>query len=725
MYRYTTDLVVFIYTIVVKGSGMPDKTKKAKNSGLNRLYYETSPYLFKHAENPVDWYPWRKDAFDKAIKEDKPVFLSIGYSSCHWCHVMEKESFEDKDVAELMNEVFVNIKVDREERPDIDKIYMDIAQLMTGRGGWPLTIIMTPDKKPFFAATYIPRNSISGLIGMIDLVKNVKEIWKNQKEKALNSAEEIAGYLDDLSKQISSKKMDQSILDNSFKALLNFYDNENGGFGTSQKFPMPHNHLFLLRYWHRTKNQQALKMVEKTLQAMQTGGIWDHIGYGFHRYATDKKWLLPHFEKMLYDQALLSLAYIEAFIVTGNSDYRSTAEKIFTYVLRGMTSKDGAFYTSEDADSEGEEGRFYLWTIKELNEVLETDEAEFASDIFNIKEEGNFLEEATKKRNGKNILHMKKPLEEIAYDYKISKKQLLQKIEKIRDKLFTIRKKRIHPLKDDKILTDWNGLMIASLARASGVLNNKKYKNAAIKAAGFILDNLRTTHGELFHSWHKGEAKIMASLDDYAFFIMGLIEIYESTFKTEYLREAIALNDILIAKFWDDSNGGFYFTPPDNKDVLARMKYGGDGAIPSGNSISMLNLLRLGKMTGRPDLIGKANKLGEIFFEDVEKNPDFHTQLLVAYDFLFGPSFEIIICGDSNSGDTEKMLDALRTRFIPKKIVIFKPAEQNNPDIMKLAEYTEEYVKKNNSATAYVCIDYKCNLPTNDIEEMLDLLSKY
>ena len=455
---------------------------------------------------------------------------------------------------------------------------------------------------------------------------------------------------------------------------------------------------------------------------MKMGGIWDHLGYGFHRYSTDANWLLPHFEKMLYDQALLSLAYIEAFQATCNIEYRETAEQIFTYVLRDMTSEKGGFYTAEDADSEGEEGKFYLWTMEEINDILDKKEADFAIDIFNIKEEGNFLEESTKQSSSRNILHLEQSLPEIALHYNMTEEQVKGKIEKIREKLYREREKKMHPLKDDKILTDWNGLMIASLARASSVLNNEKYSRTAKKAADFILEKLHSDNGELLHSYRSGEAGVKANLDDYAFFIMGLIELYEATFEISYLKKAIELNDRLIEKFWDNTNGGFYFTSLDNADVISRMKYSSDGAIPSGNSIAMLNLTRLGKITARADLTEKATKLGEAFFSDVERNPDFHTQFLVGYDFLFGPSYEVIICGKSKSNDTEKMLNALRTHFIPNKIVLFKPAEESSPEITGIAEYTTNYASLNNRTTAYICVDYQCNLPTNDIEKMLDLL---
>ena len=699
-----------------------NKIDEEKNTNLNMLQYENSPYLLEHADNPVYWYPWGAEAFEKAVKEEKPVFLSIGYSSCHWCHVMENESFKDLEVADLMNRVFVSIKVDREERPDIDKIYMDIAQLMTGRGGWPLSIIMTPDKKPFFAATYIPRESRGGMIGMLDLTRNIREIWTNRKDKALKSALEIADYLNEISRKTSLKALDPSILDSAFNRLLNFYDSENGGFGTAPKFPMPHTFMFLMRYWSRTENEKSLSIVEKSLQSMRLGGIWDHLGYGFHRYSTDGKWRLPHFEKMLYDQALLSLAYTEAFQATGKTEYRETAEQIFKYVLGDMTSGEGGFYTAEDADSEGEEGKFYLWDIKEIKEILAADEVDLAVDIFNFKEEGNFLEESTGQRTGKNILYLKQPLSETAADKNMEQAQLQSKLEKIRIKLYNEREKRIHPFKDDKILTDWNGLMIASLARASGVFKNEMYLKAATEAANFIMDRLIPENRGLLHSYRSGKAEVAANLDDYAFFIMGLLELYEATFEIKYLKKAISLNNISIEKFWDLKNSGFYFTPAGNKDVIARMKYGSDGAVPSGNSIAMSNLLRLGKITGNNDLTEKARMLGEVFFDDIEENPDFHTQFLIAYDLIFGPSYEVIICGKDRATDTKEFIDTLRSKYIPNKIVIFKSSGKVPSEITDIASYIKNYRSIDNKATAYVCVDFRCNLPTVDSKKMLELL---
>ena len=760
----------------------------------NKLINQSSPYLLEHAYNPVNWYPWSDEAFKAAEKEDKPIFLSIGYSACHWCHVMAKESFEDEEVAALLNEVFINIKVDREERPDIDKIFMEIAMAMLQHAGWPLTIIMTSDKKPFFAGTYIPKYSAKdgSYLGMLDLIENVKILWANQRQKIIKSTSWVKDYLAKLSKKSHIKVFDSksisNIMDKAYIAFENFFDHVNGGFGISPKFPMAHNLMFLLRYYSKTKNENALYMVEKTLQRMRNGGIWDHMGYGFHRYSTDQMWLLPHFEKMLYDQALLSMAYLEAFKITKNEIYKDTAINIYTYVLRDMTSKEnGTFYAAEDADSEGEEGKYYIWTMDQIKKVLSRsksknlknlnkevtkpyiDDIDFAIDIFNIKEEGNFSDEATGKKSGKNILHLTLSLDEIALKYQIGKKEALDKIQNIIAILFKARRFRKPPLKDDKILTDWNGLMIASLAKAArvfgdfkgraaefegsyskGVFSYTSYINLAIKAADFILSQAKINKKELFHSLKSGNDKTPANLDDYAFFIWGLLELYESTFNTEYLKAAIDLTDISIEKFYDNINGGFYFTSIENSDVMERLKYGNDGTIPGGNSVSMLNLLKLAYITSRKDLLNIAENTGRFFFSDIEKNPDFHSMFISALDFLSGPVYEVVICGKKNSKDTKEMFDVLNSEYIPNKVVLFKPdfepdnksynitdsrldyiqynesesIRKDKVDIVKIAPYTADYKAIDGKATAYVCINYSCKLPTNKPSYMLKLLGR-
>ena len=520
----------------------------------NRLISEKSPYLLQHAHNPVDWCPWGDEAFEAAARQDKPVFLSVGYSTCHWCHVMAHESFEDPAVAALLNQAFVCIKVDREERPDIDQMYMSVAQAMTGRGGWPLTIIMTPEKKPFFAATYIPKTGRYGQAGMMEIIPRIQDLWEKNRDDLSGSADKILDYLRQTQNLPSAHSidLDAAFLERGYEGLSSIYDPQNAGFGTAPKFPTPHNLLFLLRHWHRTGEANALQMVEATLQAMRMGGIYDHVGFGFHRYSTDAQWFVPHFEKMLYDQALMAIAYTEGYQATGKEEYARTAREILDYVLRDMTSPQGGFFSAEDADSEGEEGKFYVWTAEELKETLNREEFKLFIRLFDVHESGNF-------EKGRNILRQRSALVDAASVLKISEQDLYDQLEKIRAKLFLAREKRAHPFKDDKILTDWNGLMIAALAKAAQALHEVKYAKKAIKAADFMLEEMQTTDGRLLHRY-RGEAGIFANLDDYAFLIWGLIDLYETVFEVKYLKAAIQLNQVMMRHFWDKDRGGFFFS---------------------------------------------------------------------------------------------------------------------------------------------------------------------
>ncbi|HHH77805.1 MAG TPA: thioredoxin domain-containing protein, partial [Thermoplasmatales archaeon] len=589
-------------------------------SNSNHLVNEKSPYLLQHAHNPVDWYLWGEEAFGKARKENKPVFLSIGYSTCHWCHVMAHESFEDEEVAELMNETFVSIKVDREERPDVDSIYMRACQLMTGSGGWPLTIIMTPDKKPFFATTYLPKRGRAGMPGMMELIPAVRKLWEEQREGLESMGERVVDAIEASSVSTPGGQPGEDIFKDTYGEFSRSFDGTYGGFGTAPKFPTPQNLIFLLRYWKRSGDKKALEMVEKTLQGMRLGGIYDHIGFGFHRYSTDREWHTPHFEKMLYDQAMIAIAYMEAYQATGRAEYGMTAGEILEYVLRDMFSPGGGFYSAEDADSEGKEGTFYIWDAEEMLDVLGEEDFEIASEVFNINDENR-------------ITHMGKTLADIAAGHGVSVGEFENKMEKIRKKLFGAREKRVHPAKDDKILTDWNGLMIASLAIGARVFGNRRYAEAAARSADFILEKMRTPDG-LMHRYRE-DASISAYLNDYAFLIWGLIELYESTFDVKFLRKAIEMNDELIEKFWDGKDGGFYFTSDDG--VLLRQKEGNDGAIPSGNAVSMLNMLRLGRITSDVELEEKAREMAKTFSNDVKKFPSAYQTFMVALDFMFGP----------------------------------------------------------------------------------------
>lgn len=699
-------------------------TGQSNDKTYNRLIKEKSPYLLQHATNPVDWYPWVDEAFEKAYKEEKPVFLSIGYATCHWCHVMEHESFEDQGVAELLNSTFIAIKVDREERPDIDAIYMGVCQMLTGSGGWPLSIMMTPDRKPFFAATYIPKQGRPGRPGLLELIPQVANLWRTRRAELLDSSEQIAARLKETSCVEAGNMPGEAVLHATYDGLARHFDHQHGGFGSAPKFPSPHNLLFLMRYARRTRNRQALEMVEKTLQAMRLGGIYDHVGFGFHRYSTDPMWILPHFEKMLYDQAMLALAYTEAYQLTTKAEYAKTAREIFTYVLRDMTSKEGGFYSAEDADSEGEEGKFYVWTEQELEHVLGREDAGLVERVYNTRFGGNFSEEATGREGGGNILHLERPLNELAPALGLTPDGLTARVEQARTKLFQARQMRIHPLKDDKILTDWNGLMIAALAKGAQVFDEPLYGEAAEKAIDFTMRSMRDNDGRLLHRFRDGEACIRGNLDDYAFVIWGLVELYELTFSTTYLRQALAFTSDLIAHFWDPDQGGFFFTPYDGEPLLVRRKELYDGAIPSGNSVSMLNLLRLGRLTGNGDLEKKSAETARLFSRKVELFPAAFTQLLVGLDFSLGPSHEIVIVGKPGTDDAGRFVRALRSRFVPNKVVLFKPTDAEASEIVQLAPYSEFHTAEEGRTTAYVCSNYACQLPTTDPAEMLRLLGE-
>ncbi|HEX7344062.1 MAG TPA: thioredoxin domain-containing protein, partial [bacterium] len=652
-----------------------DSGQSPAPDGYNRLYLEKSPYLRQHADNPVDWYPWSDEAFARARDEDKPVFLSIGYSTCHWCHVMEHESFEDPEVARLMNEAFVCVKVDREERPDLDDVYMAVCQMMTGSGGWPLTVILTPDKKPFFAGTYFPRDTRLGRTGLLDLVPRLQQIWASRRAEALQSAEQFAAMLRTTATVPAAlgTGWDPTILDNAYAGLARSFDERYGGFGQAPKFPAPHNLLFLLRYAQRSKDRSVLHMVEKTLEMMSLGGIFDHLGYGFHRYSTDERWLLPHFEKMLYDQALLALAYSEAYQASGTPLYRDTAQKIFAYVLKRMTHASGGFFSAEDADSEGEEGKYYLWRESEIQRLLTQAEADLFCRIYNVESVGNFNEPMSGLRTGENILHLNQPIEELARNFKIPEDSLRQLLQSARNRLLEERDRRIPPHKDTKILTDWNGLMIAALAKGAQVFDEPAYAQAASRAADFLWQHLRRKDGRLLHRSMDGQAGIPAYLDDYAFLIWGLIELYEATFDITHLQRALQLQQDLIAHFWDEPSGGFFFASDDAEELLVRRKEVYDGAIPSGNSAALLNLLRLGLITGKEEWEEKAQRLYAAFASAVERFPAGYTQLLCAVDFALGPSSEVVISGDLNSADAQAMIKAVRAPYIPNKVVLFRP----------------------------------------------------
>jgi uncharacterized protein YyaL (SSP411 family) len=688
----------------------------------NRLINEKSPYLLQHAYNPVDWYPWGDEAFSKAKKENKPIFLSIGYSTCHWCHVMAHESFEDEEVARLMNRAFISIKVDREERPDIDNVYMTVCQIILGRGGWPLNIIIKKNKKPFFAGTYIPKNSRFSQTGMLELVPRIEEIWDKQHGEVLDSAEKITSTIQNMISESAGEGIGESILDEAYNELLSSFDSEYGGFERAPKFPTPHKISFLLRYWKRTGNPEALHMVEYTLDSMYRGGIHDHLGSGFHRYSTDNMWIVPHFEKMLYDQALLAAAYTEAYQVTGRELYRETAEGIFKYVLRDLTSPEGGFYCGEDADVEGEEGKYYLWTLEEVQKVLDPEEFELITKAFNLKQGGNFEEEIRGKKTGANIFYMLRSLQALAAELKTPTNEIENQIKLAKEKLLAARNERKRPGRDDKILTDWNGLMIAAFAKGFQAFGDDRYLKAAGKAADFILKNFYNSQERLLHRYRDGVTGISGNADDYAFLIHGLLELYEAGFEMRYLKAALCLNTELLEHFWDPVHGGLFFTANDSESLILRKKEFTDSAIPSGNSIEMLNLLRISRIIADPKLEDTADRLERAFSKLIQKIPSGYTQFLSALDFELGPSYEVVIAGKRDSVDTAHMLEELWTYFIPNKVLVFRP-EEKDPEITNLAAYTKTQIPIEGKATAYVCQNYECQLPTTEINEMLRMLN--
>lgn len=666
----------------------------------NRLIHEKSPYLLQHAYNPVDWLPWSQEAFAKAQAEDKPIFLSIGYSTCHWCHVMERESFEDEEVANVLNDSYIALKVDREERPDLDHLYMTFCQALTGQGGWPLTIIMTPERKPFFAGTYFPKESRAGLAGLVDVLIKIADLWKKEREKLLRSGEELTAFVLKESLEFRVGELSSRVIDEAYQDLESFYDSVYGGFGQAPKFPTPHQLTFLLRYYMVKGEKKALEMVEKTLEQMYKGGIFDHFGFGFSRYSTDQQWLVPHFEKMLYDNALLAIAYLEAYQVTGKGLYREVAEKIFIYVLREMTSPEGAFYSAEDADSEGVEGKFYLWTPTQINEVLGEGKGSKFCHIYDLTGEGNFA--------GSNIPNL------LNSNYNDLEK-IEQELKEERTKLYEAREKRVPPFKDDKVLTAWNGLMIAALARGGRVLDNSLYLSAAEKAVDFLTGNLMREDGRLLARYRKGEAAYLAYLDDYAFLVWTFLELYESTYKPAYLQKALAMNKKMLDLFWDEEQKCLYLTGKDSEKVLVRPREIYDGAIPAGNSVAALNLLKLASLTGDYKLADKAEQLFYSCGKEVEADPRGYTYFLQAYLYSQASVSTIVIVEGEKSKDTSAMLPLLQKSFLPHTVSLYLSAETKG--ITTFIPFLANYQALAGKTTAYFCQNKRCQAPIQDEAE--------
>ena len=685
----------------------------------NRLANSQSPYLLQHASNPVDWYPWGDEAFEKAKKENKPIFLSIGYSTCHWCHVMEHESFEDSTVAAQMNKYFVSIKVDREEMPEVDHLYMSVCQAMTGRGGWPLTIVMTPDKDPFFAGTYFPKQGRGKRPGMLQLIPSLANAWSTKQGEITKTIDRVQTYLTEINTSSQGEEWDEAMIRDAFSQYASRFDPDYGGFGKAPKFPSPHNLIFLLRYSKLFGVATGKTMVEKTLHQMRLGGVFDHIGLGFHRYSTDKRWFLPHFEKMLYDQAMISMAFLEAYQITNNENYANVAREIFTYVLRDMTDKDGGFYSAEDADSEGEEGIFYIWTQEELVKILGEDDGLKLAKTFGFINGGNFFEEAGGQTTGSNIPYFQDDRETLAKNVDMSLDDFNAFIEKSRQKLFEVREKRIHPLKDDKILTDWNGLMIAALSQGGQVLGDEVYIDAAKNAVKFVLESLRDDNGRLMKRSRLGKAGLQPHLDDYSFMVFGLLNLYEATFDPSYLASALELTEIMIEDF-SDKNGGFFIGSKDAEKLMIRAKDSYDGAIPSGNSVAALNLFRLGKITGNTKWTDLGYSTLKAFTDKAKQSPTGFSHMMTAFMFDFKNPKEVVLVGDSNDPETQKTISAIRKNYSPNKVILFK--DVSNPDaLLQVAPWTKDHVMINGSPTFYVCENFACKQPTTS----LDLAMKY
>jgi len=672
----------------------------------NRLSSETSPYLLQHKNNPVDWYPWGEAALARAESEDKPIFLSIGYSACHWCHVMEHESFEDNEVANILNANFISIKVDREERPDIDSIYMDAVQMISGQGGWPMSMFLFPDLRPFYGGTYFPPEDRWGRPGFKSLLVRIVEMYKKDKDNLHTNALKIVESLQDYSvPQSSDGVLSRNYIMNAVSSLKERFDSTWGGFGEKPKFPPSMALMLLLRVWKRNGDKELLEIVEFTLQRMALGGMYDQLGGGFHRYSVDEYWLIPHFEKMLYDNALLVQVYIEAFQATKNEFYKSIATETLDYVLREMSSPEGGFYAAQDADSEGEEGKFFAWTPSEIYEVLGEKEGKFFTSFYGVTEKGNF-------EKGTNALFIQKPPKKFCEDNNIEYEKLLFLLQNGKEKLFLHREKRIKPGLDDKILTSWNGLMIGSMAKAGRILNNQNYLDFAEKSADFILDKM--WNGERFvRSYRLESGKLNAYLDDYAFMIQGLTELYESTFNSRWLDAAVDIAHQMSKLFEDNESGGFFFTSKDHEKLIVRKKMSQDGAIPSGNSIAVLSLLRLSRISGEGVFEKMAEKTMKVFSHILDSAPAALHMMLVGLDFYLDTPMEIVLSGDLESEDSKEMLNVIHSVYLPNKVLAFNSIDGSKKLSLPILKDKSPI---DNNATVFLCENYACKLPMVDPE---------
>ncbi|HPB30726.1 MAG TPA: thioredoxin domain-containing protein [Candidatus Sumerlaeota bacterium] len=690
----------------------------------NRLIHEKSPYLLQHAHNPVDWRSWGDEAFADARRENRPVFLSIGYATCHWCHVMERESFENESIAKMLNNAFICIKVDREERPDIDHIYMTACQLMTGQGGWPLTIFMTPEGLPFFAGTYFPPEARYGRPGLQEIVPRLRELWDENPSEIARISQSIGAHVMAHFGATTGAEPDPRAAEATLRELQHSFDPAFGGFGTQPKFPMPHQISFLLRHYARSGNPHALLMAQATLDGMMNGGIHDHLGGGFHRYSTDRRWLVPHFEKMLYDQALCATAFLEAFQVTGVTSYACTAENIFEYVLRDLADSGGAFYSAEDADSEGEEGRFYVWTMRQIEEILGHSDADLASAAYGAAGTGNFAEEASGRLAGSNILHRPRPLDDIACKQSRTPEEASARMEILRRKLFEARAGRPRPHRDEKILADWNGLMIAALALGARVLKQPEFAEDATRACHFILTRMTAPDGRLLHRYCCGEAAIPAQLDDYAFMIWGLLNLYQADFRPEHLQEAVRLCDICLHDFEDAEAGGFFMTAKDAAgDLIARPREWHDGAQPSGNSVMLHNLANLAALTGAVRFETAARRLLSTAAPLLNQAPTAHSWLISGAELLFRGVTTVTVAGKRNDKDTLALTGVSGTLYLPGVLFILRDPDEPGSCLEELCLPARGKQMIGGKATAYVCREGACLEPVFTMEALSSILA--
>jgi hypothetical protein len=673
----------------------------------NRLIQEKSPYLLQHAYNPVDWYPWGEEAFAKAKAQDKPVFLSIGYSTCHWCHVMARESFADEEIAGLLNERFISVKVDREERPDIDAIYMQACQAITDQGGWPLSVFLTPDKKPFYAGTYFPPEERYGRPGFKELIRLFSDQYKAEPGKVTRVASKVAEVLQP--RTATPGELGEKDVHSCFSQLQETFDEKYGGFGSEPKFPTPHNLMFLLRYHRWTKDPSALEMVTATLDAMANGGIYDHLGYGFCRYSTDRQWLIPHFEKMLYDNALLAIAYTEGWQVTGEQRYMTVAREILDYCDRGLAGPEGSFLSAEDADSEGVEGKFYAWEQEEIMSLLGPEQGILFCEAYNISEKGNF--------EGQNIPNLiDTDLTQVANYHNVEPELFKTMMETCRYKLFTVREERVHPHKDDKVLTAWNALMVVALVLAARAFGDDEYYQRAKATYAFIETRLIES-GRLLARWRQGEARHKAYIDDYAYLLWACNELYAASLDITWLAKAKALAAKMQELFWDEE-GGFYFYGSDGEELISRPKEIYDGALPSGNSVAAREFMALARLTGDPELQAVAEKIISAFAAQVKHYPAGHTHLLQALLLALVPGKEAVVVGDLHQPQTQKLLRQVQRSFLPE-VSLLAAAEPH--ELTNIAPFAAG-IKPAPETRVFLCENYACGLPSTDISKVLTQL---